>query len=636
MDHRQAQRRIALLLPDRRQDAKLAVPDLENGFVRVAVDGEELLDQRARRARQSGACTERRLFEEAVRDLANRTAADRIDASNGQQVRHQRVRGLRIGARHRGEHALIFRPFDGGGAHQPIEIVGKASRAVEVLHQAALPGGAEIERGDQRAEQPDIAHADFRRHDAVVRGRLQPEREHFGIGRGGVAPCKGFDAGLNEFGRRIAPMAEYGAEIAAADRLPGARRGEVIARNRNGEIGPQAEFASGKIAQREFAVAAGPFDFVRRDAADGAHGALASFEEEMRLWRLVLESYRRQHWDTSQITLEILQTQHAGSPLRDLYLQIHARIDESFTLVYDALVSRAGLASVLPTAVGLGAAIAAPVTAAPAEVPSPAGELAADEPDDAGTLSDSLTARQLGGALQRWTPDSAETVRDRLASIVSMAMGYEPEDLPWVKFESVTSLDVVQGSAEAAIGGEVDIANKKGMAEARAPVPPGFSLALSRIATMPFLALWKAGVNGVLLPSRVFIKYFRVGPMLARFSDERIATLEFESANPSIVKSIKQRDFLNTWLRLYARDQSLPRMDDYRPERFREELPDLVFLAVEDPGDAHRRTIERGRINARRFDTRRERPQDESGNKPQTQHAVPRLRNDSTTQSLSG
>jgi polyketide synthase 13 len=33
--------------------------------------------------------------------------------------------------------------------------------------------------------------------------------------------------------------------------------------------------------------------------------------------------------------------------------------------------------------------------------------------------------------LARWSPDSGETVRDRLAAIVSMAMGYEPEDLPW-------------------------------------------------------------------------------------------------------------------------------------------------------------------------------------------------------------
>jgi len=56
--------------------------------------------------------------------------------------------------------------------------------------------------------------------------------------------------------------------------------------------------------------------------------------------------------------------------------------------------------------------------------------------------------------------------------------------------------------------------------------------------------------------------------------------LEFESANPTIVKSIKQRDLLNTWLRLYARAQLLPRIEEYQPERLAEELPDLVFYTV--------------------------------------------------------
>ena len=61
---------------------------------------------------------------------------------------------------------------------------------------------------------------------------------------------------------------------------------------------------------------------------------------------------------------------------------------------------------------------------------------------------------------------------------------------------------------------------------------------------------------------------------------ELIAALEFESAQPSIVKSIKQRDLLNTWLRLYARDQSIPRMSEYQPARIEDELPDLVFYSV--------------------------------------------------------
>jgi hypothetical protein len=58
--------------------------------------------------------------------------------------------------------------------------------------------------------------------------------------------------------------------------------------------------------------------------------------------------------------------------------------------------------------------------------------------------------------------------------------------------------------------------------------------------------------------------------------------LDFESANPTIVKSIKQRDFLNTWLRLFVRTQTLPRIDEFQPARIEEELPDLVFLKVEN------------------------------------------------------
>ena len=57
-------------------------------------------------------------------------------------------------------------------------------------------------------------------------------------------------------------------------------------------------------------------------------------------------------------------------------------------------------------------------------------------------------------------------------------------------------------------------------------------------------------------------------------------TLEFESARPSVVKSIKQRDLLNTWLRLYARTQAMPRLTEYEPERLEDELPDLVFMTV--------------------------------------------------------
>jgi hypothetical protein len=71
-----------------------------------------------------------------------------------------------------------------------------------------------------------------------------------------------------------------------------------------------------------------------------------------------------------------------------------------------------------------------------------------------------------------------------------------------------------------------------------------------------------------------------------------MAALDFQSANPTIVKSIKQRDLLNTWLRLYARDQLMPRMEEYQPERLADELPDLVYLTVDTTQAQPRLTIE--------------------------------------------
>jgi hypothetical protein len=57
--------------------------------------------------------------------------------------------------------------------------------------------------------------------------------------------------------------------------------------------------------------------------------------------------------------------------------------------------------------------------------------------------------------------------------------------------------------------------------------------------------------------------------------------VDFQSADPSVVKSIRQRDLLNGWLRLYARQSALPYIADYQPDRLAEELPDLVYYIVE-------------------------------------------------------
>ena len=68
--------------------------------------------------------------------------------------------------------------------------------------------------------------------------------------------------------------------------------------------------------------------------------------------------------------------------------------------------------------------------------------------------------------------------------------------------------------------------------------------------------------------------------------------MDFESANPSVVKSIKQRDLLNTWLRLFARERLLPRVEEYQPARIEEEFPDLVYYTVDAANWPPRLTIQ--------------------------------------------
>src|SRR5436309_15007776 len=80
--------------------------------------------------------------------------------------------------------------------------------------------------------------------------------------------------------------------------------------------------------------------------------------------------------------------------------------------------------------------------------------------------------------------------------------------------------------------------------------------------------------------------------MLWRFVESGLPAVQFESANPTIVKSIKQRDLLNTWLRLYAREQAIPAIDEYQPARIEEELPDLVYFTVDTAQSPARLLIE--------------------------------------------
>jgi hypothetical protein len=64
--------------------------------------------------------------------------------------------------------------------------------------------------------------------------------------------------------------------------------------------------------------------------------------------------------------------------------------------------------------------------------------------------------------------------------------------------------------------------------------------------------------------------------------------MKFESANPSVVRSIKQRDLLNTWLRALRKPHPLPVISDFKPDRISDELADMVGYDVEGERDSAR------------------------------------------------
>jgi hypothetical protein len=64
--------------------------------------------------------------------------------------------------------------------------------------------------------------------------------------------------------------------------------------------------------------------------------------------------------------------------------------------------------------------------------------------------------------------------------------------------------------------------------------------------------------------------------------------MEFTSADPSAVRSIRQRYLLNEWLRAAGKHRPLPLLGDFQPERVAEDLVDMMGYDVIGQGDAAR------------------------------------------------
>ena len=56
--------------------------------------------------------------------------------------------------------------------------------------------------------------------------------------------------------------------------------------------------------------------------------------------------------------------------------------------------------------------------------------------------------------------------------------------------------------------------------------------------------------------------------------------MEFGSADPSVVRSVKQRDLLNAWLRALRQPALLPAIQNYRPEGIADELMDMMAFKI--------------------------------------------------------
>jgi len=69
--------------------------------------------------------------------------------------------------------------------------------------------------------------------------------------------------------------------------------------------------------------------------------------------------------------------------------------------------------------------------------------------------------------------------------------------------------------------------------------------------------------------------------------------MEFHSADPTVVKSIKQRVLLNAWLRAPRKDTVLPFLSDFRPDGIADELADMMSFDVDGSGDSARFLITR-------------------------------------------
>ena len=153
----------------------------------IAGDGEEASEHRLLSPDRLGSPDARRLFEEAVGDFAGAAPADRVDAGDREQVLDQRPGAGVVGALERRQHAGLGERALSAAVEDRLERVARAR-----AHAAA--GAARPRAGASAASTPSNSRASpsrtVERAGAGRRGRLQRERENFGVGGLDVARAR--------------------------------------------------------------------------------------------------------------------------------------------------------------------------------------------------------------------------------------------------------------------------------------------------------------------------------------------------------------------------------------------------------------------------------------------------------------
>lgn len=68
--------------------------------------------------------------------------------------------------------------------------------------------------------------------------------------------------------------------------------------------------------------------------------------------------------------------------------------------------------------------------------------------------------------------------------------------------------------------------------------------------------------------------------------------MHFESASRSVIRSVRQGDLFNAWLRVFRRERALPLIHQFDYERLSEERPDLMFYDVVREGGDYRYLVQ--------------------------------------------